>query len=58
MDIDKVIEQLQEVKKNHGRVECVVETQDFFNKTINSTIETISVVDFLGKKAVKLDWRT
>lgn len=58
MNIDKLIEQLQEAKKKHGNIECVEETQDFLGKTIDSTIETIRVVDFLGEKAVKLDWRT
>lgn len=58
MNIDNVIEKLQEVRDKHGSIECVTETQDFFGKTIDSTIETVQVVDFLGKKAVKLDWRT
>jgi len=58
MNIDKLIENLQGIKEKHGSIECVGETQDFFGKTIDSTIETVRVVDFLGKKAVKLDWRT
>lgn len=57
MDIDKLIKKLQDVKEKHGNIECVVETHDFFGKAIDSTIETVSGVDFLEKKAVKLGWR-
>ncbi|MDP4174181.1 MAG: hypothetical protein Q8933_09455 [Bacteroidota bacterium] len=58
MNIDTLIENLKEVREKQGNIECVQEIKDFFDKTIDSTIETVRVVDFLGKKAVKLDWRT
>jgi hypothetical protein len=57
MNIDKLIEELKDIKKEYGNIECVVETRDFFDKTIDSTVETLRVVDFLESKALKLDWR-
>lgn len=57
MYIDKLIEQLNKVKEEYGNMECVEETHDFLHNKIDSTIETVTVVDFLGWKAVKLDWR-
>ena len=59
MRIDELIKLLEQIKKQHGNIECVQEIDDFFGKKkINSTIENVNIVDFDKGKAVQVDWRT
>ena len=58
MKIDQLIEELQTIQYRYGNLECVQEAEDFYHNMIHSTIESLTIVNYHGEKAVRIDWRT
>ena len=57
MKIEDLIKELDRVKEQHGNIECVIEAETVFDRKINSTVETLRIVDFGEGKAVRLYWQ-
>jgi len=58
MKISQLIENLQIMQENLGDVQCCQYIQDWQNKEVLSTIETVDVKPFKKKFVVLLDYRT
>lgn len=57
MKIEKLIEELEKIKASEGNIECIIEAESLFDKKIDTTVETLRVIDFLDGKAVRFYWQ-